>query len=130
MATILTEHPSTAYRAVLLPDGRIGLATLIIPKTSTVVETGYSVAYRGKAEDSASPKLVRMDDVITMSIIPVGGRPGEVVSSGTSFRNHNPLTYKIGQHTKVTLNTTAAKGDGIHAFWDPKTPLMWTTLFR
>jgi hypothetical protein len=130
MATVITEHPSTAYRLVLLPDGRTGLATLIIPKTSTVVETGYTVAFRGKATDSASPKLMRTDDVITMSIVPVGARPGEIVAFGTSFRNHNPLTYATGKRTRVTLNTTAEKGDGIHFFWDPKTPLLWPTLFR
>lgn len=130
MATIVTDHPSVAYKLVLLPDGRSGLAKLIIPKTSTVVETGYSVAFRGKAAGSASPKLMRADDVITMSITPVGSRPGEVVASGTSFRNHNPLLYTIGKHTKVTLNSTAEKGDGIHFFWDPKTPLLWSTLFK
>lgn len=128
MATIVTEHPSTAYKLVALPNGRMGLATLIIPKISTVVETGYTVAFRGKAVDSASPKLMRTDDVITMSIVPVGA--SDVVSSGTSFRNHNPLTYAIGKHTRVTLNTTAEKGDGVHFFWDPKTPLLWTTLFK
>ena len=130
MAAIITDHPSTAYKLVALPDGSTGLATLIIPKTSTVVETGYTVAFRGKTTSSASPKLMRTDDVITMSIVPVGARPGKVAASGTSFRNHNPLTYSVGKHTRVTLNTTAEKGDGIHFFWDPKTPLLWTTLFK
>jgi hypothetical protein len=125
----MAERIHTAYKLVALPDGRRGLATLNVPKTSTVVETDYKVAYRGKAASSESPVLVRMDDVITLSIVPVGGKPTDIVPEGTSIRSHNQCVYKVGQHTRSTLNMTEGKGDGIHAFLDPKTPLLWDKLF-
>lgn len=125
----MTERQHVAYKLVELPDGGRGLATLNIPKTATVFETDYKVAFRGKSADSAAPSLMRTDDILTVSIVPVGGKASAGVMEGRSIRSHNKLSYKVGQHTKSTLNTSEGKGDGICFFWDPKTPLLWDKMF-
>ena len=127
----MTERIHTIYKLVALPGGGRGLATLNVPKTATVVETSYKVAYRGMADATAgSPVFVRTNDVVTMSIVPVGGKSGDIVPQGTSIRGHNQLVYKVGQHTTVTMAVSGGKGDGIHGFTDPKTPLLWDKLFN
>lgn len=123
------ERQHIGYKLVDLPDGRRGLVTLSLPKTATVFGTDYHATPRGKVFDLSAPQLMRTDEVITVSINPIGGKTDEVVREGCSIRGHNKLLYKVGQRTKSSLNTEDGKGDGIHFFWDPKTPKMWSQLF-
>lgn len=125
----MVDRQHIGYKLVDLPDGRRGLATLSLPKTATVFGTDYRATPRGKVFDPSAPQLMRTNEVITVSINPVGSKPGEVVSEGCSIRSHNKLAYKVGQRTKSSLNVEDGKGDGIHFFWDPKTPKLWAQMF-
>jgi len=124
----MTQRSNVCYKLVELPDGRRGLATMSIPKTSTVVDTSYKVAFRGKSDDSESPIMSRVDDIITMSITPIGS--SSIVLRGKSIRGDNKLDYIVGQHTKcVSFQPMGGRGNGIHVFWDPNTPLLWDKMF-
>ena len=121
-------QPSIGYKMVVLPNGQNGIATLSIPKTSTVLRTSYQVTY--KRMPAADPAyLLRTNKVIVCKITPLGV-PDKIMQQAQSMRSQK-LNYNLGKLTERELgHPNKEDGQGIHFFADIKHAMMWTSLLR
>jgi hypothetical protein len=86
------------------------------------------VSYRGQADPASGRRLFRTGCVQPIRISPIN-RPGDVATVGMSLRDPT-IKYELGKWMNAHVDSTAAKGPGIHFFLDEADAKMWPVLFK